>query len=310
MPELPEVETIKNGLAPFLINARIDRVILKRKNLRFDFPKNFAQQISGNIILNVSRRAKYLLIHLSNGKTLLSHLGMTGNYRFFQPGEDGQFKKHDHVIFELGATELGATELSATELGAKKAPAPFLVYSDPRRFGFMDLFENASDCSFLKHLGPEPLGNELNATFLAKNFARRRAPVKTVLLDQKMLAGLGNIYVCEALFRAKIHPQTQACSLVGAGSDSKGSNIDNISFDSRLEHLAIHIRQVLQEALDAGGSTLQDFKSVSGEGGYFQHSFWVYGREGEECQAAQCNGIVERMVQSGRSSFFCPVCQA
>ncbi len=285
MPELPEVETIKRGLSPFLINARIKKLILRRKNLRFDFPEDFAEQVSGTKIVNVTRRAKYLLLELSSGKTLLSHLGMTGNYRFFNPEQPDEFEKHDHVVFELTSTN---------------APAPFLVYSDPRRFGFMDLFENGDDCKFLKHLGPEPLGNQLNASVLADGFAGRRGPVKTVLLDQKVLAGLGNIYVCEALFRAKIHPASSATSLVNAKQQKN---------DTRLEPLAIHIRQVLEEALDAGGSTLKDYKSVEGETGYFQHSFDVYGREDENCRTPDCAGTIERMVQAGRSSFFCPHCQ-
>jgi len=285
MPELPEVETIKRGLAPFLINARIKKLILRRKNLRFDFPENFEEEVSGTDIINVTRRAKYLLLELSSGKTLLSHLGMTGNYRFFNPPQANEFEKHDHVVFELASTN---------------APAPFLVYSDPRRFGFMDLFQDANDCQFLKHLGPEPLGNQLNASMLGDGFAGRRGPVKTVLLDQKVLAGLGNIYVCEALFRAKIHPATPANSLAGTNEQTR---------DVRLEPLAIHIRQVLEEALAAGGSTLKDYKGVEGQTGYFQHSFDVYGREDENCKTDDCDGIIERIVQAGRSSFFCPHCQ-
>ncbi len=286
MPELPEVETIKRGLAPFLINARIEKLILRRKNLRFDFPQNFAEDVCGTTITNVSRRAKYLLLELSSGKTLLSHLGMTGNYRFFQPPAPDAFEKHDHVVFQLGQTN---------------APASFLVYSDPRRFGFMDLFENEEDSKFLRHLGPEPLGNQLNAQFLLESFARRRGPIKNVLLDQKILAGLGNIYVCEALFRAKIHPSTPAANLTMANNEPMA--------DPRLEPLAMHIRQVLEEALDAGGSTLSDYRAVDGDTGYFQHRFGVYGREGESCISQGCKGIIERIVQSGRSSFFCSHCQ-
>ena len=285
MPELPEVETIRRGLAPFLVNARIKKLTLRRKNLRFDFPDDFEKQVSGTDIINVTRRAKYLLFELSSGKTLLSHLGMTGNYRFFDPDGAGGFKKHDHVVFEL---------VSST------APSPFLLYSDPRRFGFMDLFGDAGECRFLKHLGPEPLGNQLNALMLADGFAGRRGPVKNVLLDQKVLAGLGNIYVCEALFRAGIHPATPAVSL----AKNKRQKMD-----VRLEPLAMHIRHVLEEALEAGGSTLKDYRSVDGQSGYFQHGFDVYGREGESCRGANCNGTVERLVQAGRSSFFCPSCQ-
>ena len=285
MPELPEVEIVRQGLAPLLINARIEKLQLRRPNLRFDFPKGFTKQLEGRTIVNVSRRAKYLLIELSGGMTLLSHLGMTGNYRFFNPPEPGAFEKHDHVIFELGNT---------------KSPSPFLVYSDPRRFGFMDLFDDSKDCSFLAHLGPEPLGNEMTTQLLIEKFANRRGPIKSVLLDQKVIAGLGNIYVCEALFRSKIHPATPAASLV---------KTDQGEVDRRLEVLTRSIREVLTEALEAGGSTLKDYRSVEGDSGYFQHAFMVYDREGKQCVAPRCTGQVERIVQSGRSSFFCSSCQ-
>lgn len=290
MPELPEVETIRAGLAPFLTNARIKKLILNRKNLRFDFPEDFIANLEGTTIINVGRRAKYLLFELSSGQTLLSHLGMTGNFRFFSPANPGAFEKHDHVVFELESEKQTQYPL----------PAPFLVYSDPRRFGFMDLFDDPEACSFLKGLGPEPLGNELTSSLLAKCFVKRRGPIKTVLLDQRVLAGLGNIYVCEALFRSGIHPATSAASLVPDDADK---------IDPRLEDLRRHIRNVLQEALIAGGSTLNDYKNVQGETGYFQHRFAVYGREGDPCQAKGCKGEIERFVQSGRSTFFCPHCQ-
>ncbi len=286
MPELPEVETVRRGLAPLLINAKIEKLHLRRKNLRFDFPPQFAERISGATITNVSRRAKYLLFELSNGQTLLSHLGMTGNYRFFAPPSIGAFEKHDHVVFELSNTD---------------APSPFLVYSDPRRFGFMDLFDEVENCPFLKHLGPEPLGNHMTAQMLAERFAKRRGPIKNVLLDQKVLAGLGNIYVCEALFRSNIHPAKSAATLA---SDDGGK------MDPRLEILNRAIRDVLNQALEAGGSTLQDYRSVEGNSGYFQHRFAVYDREGEPCLKELCAGTIERLVQSGRSSFYCPQCQS
>lgn len=290
MPELPEVEIIRAGLEPFLLNARIKRLILNRQNLRFDFPDQFAKRVAGTTIINVSRRAKYLLLELSSGQTLLSHLGMTGNYRFFQPETPDKFEKHDHVVFELRSNSTGQNKL----------PAPFLVYSDPRRFGFMDLFDDPNACAFLKDLGPEPLGNQLTSNFLASRFAKRRGPIKTVLLDQRVLAGLGNIYVCEALFRAKIHPVTPTNALAGLGAGK---------FDPRLEDLTRNIRTVLEEALQAGGSTLKDYKTVEGQSGYFQHRFDVYDREGESCHNSNCEGIIQRIVQAGRSSFFCPVCQ-
>ncbi len=285
MPELPEVETIRRGLAPYLSNVRIRDLVLRRNDLRFDFPPDFRDSVIGAHIINVTRRAKYLLFELSNGKTLLSHLGMTGNYRFFAPSRPAGFEKHDHVVFELASSD---------------APAPFLVYSDPRRFGFMDVFEDAAECRFLKNLGPEPLGNRLSAQLLADAFARRKAPVKNVLLDQRVLAGLGNIYVCEALFRSAIHPATSA-ALLGSGTGEE--------MDERLHFLALHIRQVLEEALEAGGSTLRDYRSIDGDGGYFQHSFDVYGRQGGDCKRPGCNGLIERIVQAGRSTFFCPRCQ-
>lgn len=286
MPELPEVEIIRRGLAPLLINAKIEKLHLRRKNLRFDFPAQFAEKISGATITNVSRRAKYLMFDLSNGQTLLSHLGMTGNYRFFALPSPNAFEKHDHVVFELSNTV---------------APSPFLVYSDPRRFGFMDLFDDAENCSFLKHLGPEPLGNHMTARMLAERFAKRRGPIKNVLLDQKVLAGLGNIYVCEALFRSNIHPAKSAATLANDGTGK---------MDPRLELLNRAIRDVLNEALEAGGSTLQDYRNVDGNSGYFQHRFAVYDRKGEPCSKEQCSGTVERLVQSGRSSFYCSQCQS
>lgn len=290
MPELPEVETIRAGLAPFLTNSRIKKLTLNRRNLRFDFPEDFIEKLEGTTITNVGRRAKYLLLQLSSGQTLLSHLGMTGNFRFFSPSNPDTFEKHDHVIFELESAKQAQHPL----------PAPFLVYSDPRRFGFMDLFSDPETCRFLQGLGPEPLGNQLTSSLLVKRFAKRRGPIKTVLLDQRVLAGLGNIYVCEALFRSGIHPATSAASLV---------QDDAVKIDLRLEGLRRHIRDVLDEALTAGGSTLNDYKNVQGETGYFQHRFAVYGREGEPCQTKGCGAVIERFVQSGRSTFFCPHCQ-
>jgi formamidopyrimidine-DNA glycosylase len=290
MPELPEVEIIRQGLAPLVTNARIERVVLNRANLRFPFPPQFGERLQGQRIIQVGRRAKYLLFRLSSGQTLLAHLGMTGNFRFFRPDPDPRainfgFEKHDHVIFELCATQ---------------APEPFLVYSDPRRFGFMDLIGEESDCAFLRRLGPEPLGNELSAIGLNESFKRRKAPVKSVLLDQSVVAGLGNIYVCEALHRAGIDPITPASDLAGDGSAPSAV----------MDVLVREIRAVLTDALRAGGSTLQDYRNVEGQGGYFQHSFAVYDREGEACTRDGCAGHISRIVQSGRSSFYCPDCQS
>lgn len=284
MPELPEVEIVRRGLSPLITGARVENLILRRQNLRFDFPAEFAEKICGTRIENIARRAKYLLFELSSGQTILSHLGMTGNFRFFAPEKPGEFQKHDHVVFELSGFD---------------APSPFLVYSDPRRFGFMDLIDAHQNSSFLKHLGPEPLSNQMSAQLLNERFANRRGPIKTVLLDQKVIAGLGNIYVCEALFRSGINPSTPAKNL------TTPSNKQN----AKLEHLTQSIRAILQEALDAGGSTLKDYRQVEGQPGYFQHQFAVYGQEGEPCQRSSCNGRIKRVVHSGRSSFYCPICQ-
>jgi len=289
MPELPEVDIIRQGLAPVLIGVRLARVTLNRPNLRYPFPPSFAAQLEGERIIHVSRRGKYLLFTLSGGKTLISHLGMSGNFRFGLPnGKTAKinhgFEKHDHVILELSGTN---------------SPAPFLIYSDPRRFGFMDLVDDPENCKYLKKLGPEPLGNEFNGAVLADKFATRRGALKAALLDQHVVAGLGNIYVCEALYRAGIDPRGRALDLV---AHSKTSAL-------KLDALAGHIKDVLYEAIASGGSTLKDYKKVDGGTGHFQHRFRVYGRKGEPCLTKGCPGFIARISQSGRSSFYCPVCQ-
>ena len=292
MPELPEVETVRRGLEPYLTGARIDKVTLNRKDLRFPFPSGFAKTLEGETITSVGRRAKYLLFRLSNGKTFLSHLGMTGAFRFaegkfkepsryYEPGED---VKHDHVVMALTHPSRGHLTL---------------IYSDARRFGFMDLFEREEDSPYLAGLGPEPLGNQFNAEEMAARFRGKSAPMKAALLDQRVVAGLGNIYVSEALWRAHIRPTTEASRLVlKSGRPSR-----------RLERLADGVRSVLNDAIKAGGSTLRDFRDAEGGLGYFQHSFDVYDREGEPCHTEGCTGTIRRIVQSGRSSFYCPVCQ-
>ncbi|SFZ84961.1 DNA-(apurinic or apyrimidinic site) lyase [Devosia enhydra] len=297
MPELPEVETVRRGLAPFLEGARIMRVGLNRADLRFPFPPGFAEAISGKRILTVGRRAKFLLIGLEAGPTIISHLGMTGSYRFlaadsqgpalaepsrYRPGD--ATGKHDHMEWGLDHPRLGALTL---------------LYADPRRFGFIDLAEDADKSPWLSDLGPEPLGNGFSAPMLAQRFAGRKAPVKAGLLDQRVVAGLGNIYVVEALHRAHIHPETPVGALVTKAGGPTAA----------LERLAEAVPAVLREAIAAGGSTLRDFRAADGELGYFQHSFKVYGREGEPCPTPGCTGTIARIVQSGRSSFFCPVCQ-
>lgn len=291
MPELPEVETIRRGLAPLVEGATIRAVTLHRPDLRFPFPGGLSERLVDHRIDSAGRRAKYLLFTLSDGARLLSHLGMTGAWRFAglaletpsryrqpQPG------RHDHLEIALEHPDHGER---------------LLIYSDPRRFGFIGLIEPDASSPYLEGLGPEPLGNALNAAHLATRFAGRKAPVKSLLLDQRIVAGLGNIYVCEALWRAGIAPTTPGAALVQADRQPT----------PRLEALTLAIRAVLEAALAAGGSTLQDFRNAEGGTGYFQHSFDVYDREAEPCRKPGCPGTVARIVQSGRSSFYCPACQ-
>lgn len=290
MPELPEVETVRRGLVPYLTGARVAAVTLNRADLRFAFPAGLKTALVGKTITGVGRRAKYLLIALSGGQTVLSHLGMTGAYRFAfgGPVEPTRHHRvpggHDHMVWSLVHPDHGAFDL---------------IYSDARRFGFIDLFEDPAESPYLAGLGPEPLSNAFDAPFLAARLSGRRAPIKTALLDQRIIAGLGNIYVCEALYRAHILPTVPAGDLVAGDGQPK----------AQLEDLVAAIRAVLVEAIAAGGSTLRDFRAADGELGYFQHSFSVYDREGEACLTPGCQGTIARIVQSGRSSFFCPVCQ-
>jgi len=276
----------------------VERLEVRRPNLRFPFPKGFARKVSGQRVTSLSRRAKYLLIHLESGEVLLSHLGMSGRFTICPPeGADnvpGVFThqgskaapdgtgKHDHVVFHM-------------EDGTR------IVYSDHRRFGYMDLIaEDAlASSKHLANLGPEPNGNTFSATSLADALRGKKSPIKSALLDQRVVAGLGNIYVCEALFRAGISPKRQASTLAGKGPKPA----------ARAERLAPIIRDVITEAIEAGGSTLRDYAQADGELGYFQHSFQIYGREGEACLTKGCTARVARIVQSGRSSFYCPSCQ-
>ncbi len=279
MPELPEVETVRRGLAPVMQNARIGHVHLGRPNLRFPFAPHFAERLSGVTIGLLRRRAKFLLVELSNGQTLLCHLGMSGRFSIVAKGDappPDTNPRHDHVIFTLHE-------------GTR------IIYNDPRRFGFMDLVptHGLENSRFLKNLGPEPLGNRFNGAHLGTAFSGRKTPVKTALLDQRTVAGLGNIYVCEALFEARIHPKTLAMRIAPA----------------RLDALANAVRRILRTAIEAGGSTLRDYAAADGALGYFQHAFQVYGREGEACLRAGCPGTIRRVVQGGRSSFYCPHCQ-
>jgi formamidopyrimidine-DNA glycosylase len=294
MPELPEVETVKNGLAPALTGRQIVRVELRRTDLRFPFPPRFRERLEGARVESVSRRAKYILAELDTGETLILHLGMTGRFTiahangaldnlgefYFETGSQGDARgPHDHVVIDC-------------DDGTR------VIYSDPRRFGMMDLagVGPAAEHKLLTGLGIEPLGNALSGGWLAAKFRGKAAPLKAALLDQRIIAGLGNIYVCEALFRAGLRPTRKA-----------GSLVKKTTYDPRLDVLAREIRLVLQEAITAGGSTLQDYQGVDGAKGEFQQRFLVYDREGEAC--VRCAGLVKRIVQSGRSTFLCPTCQ-
>ncbi len=295
MPELPEVETVRRGLAPSMEGAVLKELELRRNDLRFPFPVDFAEAVSGRGIASLSRRAKYLLIDLDDGKTIVAHLGMSGSFRV-EAGREartpGEFhhprskdEKHDHVVFHL------------TSAGGDAR----VIYNDPRRFGFMDMVRRTEMAShpFFRDLGPEPTGNELDADYLAKRFAGKAQPLKSALLDQKNIAGLGNIYVCEALWRSHLSPLRAAGTLV----------MDTGKPTEALLALVEAIREVIADAIAAGGSSLRDHIQTDGSLGYFQHSFSVYDRESQPCSTPGCGGTVSRIVQAGRSSFYCASCQ-
>lgn len=282
MPELPEVETVRAGLAPHMEGQILARVDVNRPDLRWPFPDRMAERLTGRRVIRLRRRSKYVLADLDNGRTLLIHLGMSG--RMIISGDvPGVFHqkvstpvKHDHVVFHMGG-------------GAR------ITFNDARRFGAMDLLRTAEEADhwLIRTLGPEPLGNDFHEEYLISRLKGRRSPIKTALLDQRVVAGLGNIYVCEVLFRAGIHPARKA---------------SNISAE-RIAKMVPIIREVLLEAIAAGGSSLRDFRQADGELGYFQHRFLVYDREGQPCLNDGCQSEIRRIVQSGRSSFFCPQCQ-
>jgi formamidopyrimidine-DNA glycosylase len=295
VPELPEVETVKRGLEPALLGRVFERIELRRKNLRFDFPADLDNAMRGAKIEALERRAKYILVHCSNGKSLILHLGMTGRFTIVQP--DGEsFEPGGFYHAAGGATELGPHDHVVWHLddGVR------IVYNDARRFGFMDWADTQLRDShkLLKDIGVEPLGNHFHVGHLIEKLRGKKAPMKAALLDQHVVAGLGNIYVSEALHRAKISPTLIA-----------GRLIRRRGVDARLEQLVRHIKDILNEAILAGGSTLQDFQGTSGEKGAFQQRFLVYDREGEACASSGCDGVIKRIVQSGRSSFYCPTCQ-
>jgi formamidopyrimidine-DNA glycosylase len=294
MPELPEVETVRRGLAPTLVGARILRVELRRPDLRIPFAKDFARKLEGRRIERLDRRAKYLILALDDGGALILHLGMSGSFRIQGPDEIqteplGVFAlprskdpAHDHVVFHLERAQL--------------------IYNDPRRFGLMAIARETDleTHPFFAELGVEPLSNAFDAVVLARLFAGKKTSLKSALLDQKLVAGLGNIYVCEALHRSGLSPDLPAGDLVKAGGAPKAA----------AEKLARAIRDVLAEAIDAGGSSLRDHRQADGSLGYFQHNFRVYGRTGKACSTTSCRGIIARKAQGGRSTFFCPKCQS
>jgi formamidopyrimidine-DNA glycosylase len=287
LPELPEVETVRRGLVPVMEGQVIARADVRRPDLRWPLPERMAERLTGARVERLRRRSKYILADLSTGETLILHLGMSGRILISVPGTEpitpGVFHyvhpapaKHDHVVFEMTS-------------GVR------VTFNDARRFGAIDLVatDAAEQHWLLAALGPEPLGNAFNEDWLISRMVGRRTAVKAVLLDQRTVAGLGNIYVCEVLSRAGISPRRQA------GRIRSG----------RVAALVPIIRDVLAEAIAAGGSSLRDYRQADGELGYFQHAFRVYGREGQPCTTPGCAATVRRVVQSGRSSFYCPACQ-
>ncbi|HWV53920.1 bifunctional DNA-formamidopyrimidine glycosylase/DNA-(apurinic or apyrimidinic site) lyase [Pseudorhodoplanes sp.] len=292
MPELPEVETVRRGLAPVMEGARFDKVEARRGDLRWPLPRDFVQRLEGQTVTGLGRRAKYILADLSSGEVLLMHLGMSGSFRVAKaddenaPGnfhhERSKAAAHDHIVFHMSNGGVA-------------------TFNDPRRFGCMKLVsrDRLDEEPLLRALGPEPLGNAFDAAMLASACERKQTSLKAALLDQRVVAGLGNIYVCEALHRSHLSPKRKASTI----ADRKGAP------NERAIALVDAIRTVLNDAIKAGGSSLRDHRQTDGELGYFQHSFRVYGREGEACPTRGCTGIVRRIVQSGRSTFWCPVCQ-
>lgn len=292
MPELPEVETVRRGLQPAMEGSKIVKAEARRKDLRFPFQKDFVARLEGQTVTGLGRRAKYLLADLGSGDVLLMHLGMSGSFRLITNDKEkapGKFhhprsedRTHDHVVFHMSS---GAA----------------VVFNDPRRFGYMKIIARSKleEEPLLKGLGPEPLGNEFDAAMLARSCASKKTSLKAALLDQRVVAGLGNIYVCEALHRALLSPTRMASTIaskIGAPND-------------RAERLVEGIKAVLNDAIEAGGSSLRDHKRTDGDLGMFQHNFRVYEREGEKCPTPGCRGTVKRIVQNGRSTFYCPVCQ-
>jgi formamidopyrimidine-DNA glycosylase len=292
MPELPEVETVRRGLAPVMEGARFVKVEANRPDLRRPFPKDFIKRLTGKTVTGLGRRAKYLLADLSSGDVLMMHLGMSGSFRVAKDGRaktPGKFhhprseaRAHDHVVFHMSS-------------GAQ------VIFNDPRRFGLMLLVPRGelSEHPLMREVGPEPLGNAFDAVMLARACAGKKTSLKAALSDQKVVAGLGNIYVCEALHRARLSPKRRASTL----ATRSGAPTDHA------ERLIEAIKAVLNDAIAAGGSSLRDHRRTDGELGEFQHNFRVYDREGQRCVTPGCPGTVKRIVQGARSTFFCPTCQ-
>ncbi len=287
MPELPEVETVRRGLAPAMEGARFDKVEVRERRLRWPIAKDFEKRLTGKTVEGLGRRAKYLLADLSSGDVLVMHLGMSGSFRVGKDAKPGVYyhersksTAHDHVVFHMSN---GAT----------------VTFNDPRRFGSMKLVPRAKldQEPLLRALGPEPLGNEFDAAMLAKACAGKKTSLKAALGDQRVVAGLGNIYVCEALFRARLSPKRIAATI----ADRNGQP------NARTVALVEAIKAVLHDAIKAGGSSLRDHRRTDGALGDFQHNFQVYDREGEPCPV--CGGKIKRIVQTGRSTFYCPKCQ-
>jgi formamidopyrimidine-DNA glycosylase len=292
MPELPEVETVRRGLAPVMEGARFVRVEMRRPDLRFPFPRNFNKRLEGQTVTGLGRRAKYLLADLSSGEVLLMHLGMSGSFRVVHGSDErgpGKFhhvrsklSAHDHVVFHMSN---GAV----------------ITFNDPRRFGYMKLIarDALNQHPMIAALGPEPLGNAFDAAMLGRACAGKKTSLKAALSDQKVVAGLGNIYVCEALHRAHLSPKRKASTIANR----------NGTPNPRAEKLADAIRAVLNDAIKADGSSLRDHRRTDGALGDFQHNFRVYDRAGKPCPTPNCKGTIRRIVQGTRSTFYCPVCQ-
>ncbi len=278
MPELPEVETIRRGLLPVMEGALIRRADVRRSDLRWPFPPRMEARLAGARVLRLGRRSKYILADLDSGETLLMHMGMSGRMLISGTGGTPPCRpgRHDHVVLDM-------------EGGAR------VIFNDPRRFGMMDLCSthDLENHRLLAGLGPEPLGNDFHEDYLTTRLKERKGPIKSILLDQRVVAGLGNIYACEVLHRAGISPRRKAGQVAPV----------------RLRRLVPAIRTVLSEAIESGGSSLRDYRQTDGELGYFQHAFRVYGREGQPCLAPGCKGKINRITQAGRSTFHCPQCQ-